>query len=96
MLHKLPTFAVEFDPNALALYRREFSGDLRSIHLLSDFPEVALSCGVAFLGFDAGYIFPTTRELLSEVDYFVWEWGVENIINTPFGSVSNLVAGIRD
>ena len=84
------------DPNALALYRREFYGDLGSISLLSDFAEVALSCGVAFLGFDAGYIFTRTKELQSEVIDLVSRWGIENINITPMGAVANLVAGTRD
>lgn len=84
------------DPNALALYRREFYGKLGSISLLSGFGEVSLSCGVAFLGFDPGYIFPRTKELLSEEIGLLNKWGVENIINTPFGSVANSVAGTRD
>jgi replicative superfamily II helicase len=84
------------DPNALALYRREFSGELGPMSLLSDSPEIGLSCGVAFLGFDAGYIFSTTRELLSEISNLVKVWQIEDIISTPFGSVASVVAGTRD
>lgn len=84
------------DPNALALYRREFAGDLSDLGLLSGFHEVALSCGIAFLGFDVGFVFQLTGSLRTEVESLERDWGVDTILSTPFGSAAGVTFGIRD
>jgi hypothetical protein len=86
----------ELDPNALAIYHREFGTDLGGVGLLSNFQEVALSCGVAFLGFDAGYLYPITRSIRDEIETLVKEWEVESILSTPFGSAASAALGTRD
>jgi len=83
------------DPNALALYRREFGGDLGNIDLLSSFQEVALSCGVAFLGFDVRYVFQFTDSLRREVERLEQDWDVGTIFSTPFGSASGVAFSVR-
>lgn len=86
----------ELDPNALAMYHREFGADLGEVGLLSHFQEVALSCGVAFLGFDAGYVYPVTKSIRDEIETLVREWEVESILSTPFGSAAYVALGARD
>ena len=86
----------ELDPNALAMYHREFGADLGEVGLLSHFHEVALSCGVAFLGFDAGYLYPVTKSIRNEIETLVREWEVESILSTSFGSAAYVALGTRD
>jgi hypothetical protein len=85
------------DPNAIAMYRREFAGELsEEVGLLSHFNEVALSCGVALLGFDPGYIFPVTRSVQTEIGNLVRDWEIQTILSTPFGAVASVTLGARD
>jgi superfamily II DNA/RNA helicase len=83
------------DPNALALYRREFAGGLKDLGLLSGF-QVALAFGVAFLGFDVGFIFQSSKSLRSEIESLEREWGIDTIFSTPFASAAGVVLGTRD
>ena len=84
------------DPNAMALYRREFAGDLGDLGLLSGLQEVALSCGVAFLGFDVGFTFQFTDSLRREIEGLERDWGVDTVFSTPFGSAAGVAFGTRD
>ena len=84
-----------FDPNAIALYRREFAGDLSNLGLSQGFQEVALSCGVAFLGFDVGFVFQFTNTLQREVRNLEREWDVNSIFSTPLGSAAGVAFGVR-
>jgi hypothetical protein len=85
------------DPNAIAMYRREFADDLsEEAGLLSHFNEIALSCGVALLGFDPGYVFPVTRSLQNEIEGLVRDWEVQTILSTPFGAAASVALGARD
>lgn len=84
------------DPNALAMYRREFADDLNDLGLLSHFREVAISCGIALLGFDAGYIYDVTRNIRNEVENLVAEWAVDDIISTPFAAAAYVASGSRN
>jgi hypothetical protein len=86
----------ELDPNALATYQREFAADLAELGLLSHHREVALSCGVAFLGLDVGYVYRVTRSLRDEVGSLVARWQVDDIFSTPFGSAAGVASGVRD
>jgi hypothetical protein len=85
------------DPNAIAMYRREFAGDLsEEAGLLSHFYEIALSCGVALLGFDPGYVFPVTRSIQNEIGNLVRDWEIQTILSTPFGAAASVALGARD
>ena len=86
----------ELDPNALAIYQREFAADLPELGLLSHHHEVALSCGVAFLGLDVGYVYRVTRSLRDEVGGLVARWQVDDIFSTPFGSAAGVASGVRN
>jgi len=83
------------DPNAIALYRREFAGSLNDLGLLSG-SQVALTFGVAFLGFDVGFIFQSGKSLRSEIESLEREWGIDTIFSTPFASAAGVVLGTRD
>lgn len=85
------------DPNAIAMYRREFATDLdEEMGLLSHFYEVALSCGVALLGFDPGYVYPVTRNIRGEIENLERGWEVESILSTLFGSAASVALGTQD
>ena len=86
----------ELDPNALAIYQREFAADLAELGLLSHHHEVALSCGIAILGLDVGYVYRVTRNLRDEVGSLVGRWQVDDIFSTPFGSAAGVASGVRD
>lgn len=85
----------ELDPNAIAVYQQEFSANLPEISLLEGFQELSLSCGIAFLGFDVGYIFSVTRIVREEVDSLVQNWDVADIFSTPFGSAAGVALATR-
>lgn len=84
------------DPNALALYRREYSGRLNQPSLIPDFQLVSLSCGVSFLGFDVRYVYQLTSNIEQEINALVRVWGVDDIGSTMYGAVANVASGIRD
>lgn len=85
----------DLNPNALAIYRRIHS-ELGNLRLLEDFGEIALACGVAFLGMDTRYVFDVTRNLRDEVNRLVPDWEVQDIFSTPFGSAAGVALGVRD
>lgn len=84
------------DPNALALYRREYSGRLNQPSLIRDFQLVSLSCGVSFLGFDVRYVYQLTSNIEQEINALVRVWGVDDIGATIYGAAANVASGIRD
>jgi hypothetical protein len=84
------------DPNAIALYRREFAGHLKELGLVPGFEDIALSCGVVFLGFDVGLIFRITRSLRDDVKRLEREWGINSIFSTPFGAAAGVALGTLD
>ncbi|HML41259.1 MAG TPA: DEAD/DEAH box helicase [Bellilinea sp.] len=84
------------DPNAVAIYRREFPNGLGETTLVPDFQQAGLSCAVAFLGYDIKYVFNTTTKLRQEINTLAQIWNVDNIESTIYGAVSNLVIGIRE
>jgi hypothetical protein len=84
------------DPNALALYRREYSGRLNKPSLIPDFQLVSLSCGVSFLGFDIRYVYQLTSNIEQEINALVRAWGVDDIGSTMYGAVANIASGVRD
>jgi len=84
------------DPNAIAIYKREFSNGLGEPALIPDFQQVALSCAIALLGFDVKYTFQTTSRIRGEITSLVSLWEVDSIENTIYGAVANVILGIRD
>ncbi len=86
----------ELSPNALAVYSQEIAANLPDVSLLSDFAVVSLCCGVAFLGFDVGYIYRVTRSIRNEVGQFVKSWDVPNIFSTPYGAAAGVASATRD
>jgi hypothetical protein len=85
------------DPNAIAIYRREFASELNEeLGLLSHFYEIALSCGVALLGLDPGYVFPVTRSVRTEIENLIRDWEIQTILSTPFGAAASVTLGVRD
>ncbi len=85
----------ELTPNALAIYQR-FGPELNELSLLNHFEEVALSCGVAFLGLNVDYVFRIGRNLREEIRTLVSEWQVQDIFTTPFGSAAGVALGTRN
>jgi len=85
----------ELTPNALAIYQR-FGPDLNELSLLSHFEEVALSCGVAFLGLNVDYVFRIGRSLREEIGTLISEWQVQDIFTTPFGAAAGVALGTRN
>lgn len=86
----------DLDPNAIAIYRRIRSLLAERMSLVPDFYDIALSCGVALLGFDVGYVFPVTRGIRREISETLSNWGVDDILSTPFGAAANTAMGVRD
>ncbi len=84
------------DPNALALYRREHSGQLDEPTLIPNFQLVSLSCGVAFLGFDVNYVYQLTKSTEEEVRLLVDAWEVDDISSTIYGAAAYVASGTRD
>ncbi len=84
------------DPNAIALYRREFPAGLSVLNLIPDFQLAALSCGIAFLGFDVKYIYSFTSNIRAEVVYLVNAWNIDEIGSTLYGAAANVASGVRD
>lgn len=73
----------ELDPNAIAIYNREAKSNLSSVSLFQNFPAVSLSCGIAFLGFDARYIYNTNDQILKEIRQIASEWDIADVFNLP-------------
>jgi len=84
------------DPNASALYRREFAGRLGDLKLVSGHQEVALACGVAFLGFDVASIFERTDLLRTEAESLQGAWAVDSVLSTPLASALGVALGVRE
>ena len=85
----------ELDPNAIAIQRRDAGIDLADLGLLTHFPEVAVSCGVALLGMDVGYLFGVTDHIKSEVRALEIQWDVDSIYSTPFGAAAGVALATR-
>lgn len=85
----------ELDPNAIAIQRRDAGIDLADLGLLTHFPEVAVSCGVALLGMDVGYLFGVTDHIKSEVRGLESQWDVDSIYSTPFGAAAGAALATR-
>jgi len=86
----------ELNPNAIAVYQREFAEQLGDLDLLNNHPEIALSCGVGFLGLDVNYVYRITNNLRNQISRLVNEWDVEEIFATPFGSAAGVASATRD
>jgi superfamily II DNA/RNA helicase len=86
----------DLDPNALALYKREYPKGIDEYKLIPDFQLVSLSCGIAFLGFDIKYIYQLTSRIREEVDFLEAAWELDDIVLTTFGAAANLAFGVRD
>lgn len=87
----------ELDPNAIAVYYQEASNTIPSeLSLLSNQTEVALCCGVGFLGFDVGYIYGVTRSLREEINRLLSAWNIPNMFSTPYGSAAGIAFAVRD
>ncbi|MFC1930684.1 DEAD/DEAH box helicase [Chloroflexota bacterium] len=86
----------ELDPNALAIYRREFAGNLPLEGFIMNFQEAALSCAVSFLGFDINYIYRATQNLQTEIAGLVASWEVEDVFSSPFGAAAGIISATRD
>lgn len=84
------------DPNAIAIYNQEAKSKLSAVSLFSEFTDVSLCCGVAFLGFDVGYIYNTTKRLRAEISKIETEWGIEDIFKMPCGSAAGVALATRD
>ncbi|MBK8903106.1 MAG: DEAD/DEAH box helicase [Anaerolineaceae bacterium] len=84
------------DPNALALYKREYSKGLSNPRLIPEFQIISLSCGVAFLGFDVKYIYELTSSIEYEVNLLVSTWEIDEISFTIYGAAANVASGVRD
>jgi hypothetical protein len=87
----------ELNPNAIAVYSQEASNNLPAqLNILSNQSEVALSCGISFLGFDVGYIYRVTKRLRDEINRLLSEWDIDDIYSTPYGSVVGVALAVRD
>ncbi len=86
----------DLDPNAIAIYRRESALLSDQLRLISNFEEIALSCGIALLGFDVGYLYPVTGAIRNEVTDLLGSWSIDDILSTPFGAAAEVASGARD
>src|ERR1043166_3020832 len=86
----------ELNPNALAIYNEELVGNLPELSLLTDFPNIALCCAVALLGFDVGYVFETTRQLQRQAEDLLARWALNDISVTPQGAAVGVASAARD
>ncbi len=78
------------DPNALALYRREFPNGCEDYSIFPDFQYASLACGVSFLGFGTGYLYSLTDRIAQQRESTEAEWGVS--LNSTFYGASITVA----
>lgn len=78
------------DPNALALYRREFPNGCDDYSIFPDFQYVSLACGVSFLGFGTGYLYSLTDRIAQQRESTEAEWGIS--LNSTFYGASIAVA----
>lgn len=78
------------DPNALALYRREFPNDCDDYSIFPDFQSASLACGVSFLGFGTGYLYSLTDRIAQRRKSTEAEWGIS--LNSTFYGASIAVA----
>jgi hypothetical protein len=85
----------ELNPNAIALYRREFEARMPLRSFVTDASETALECGVALLGMDTRYVAIRGRELASEIRANIDEWAVGAIDDTIFAAAAGVVQGAR-
>ncbi len=86
----------ELDPNAIAIYNRELKSNLTKVSLFDEFTNVSLCCGVAFLGFDIGYINDTTKAIRAEISQIETEWDISDVFDLPCGSAAGVALGTRD
>jgi len=86
----------ELNPNAIAIYQREFAGKLGDLDLINNYQEVALSCGVGFMGLDVNYIYRVTGNLQNQTRRLVTRWDIKDILTTPFGSAAGVAIATRD
>jgi superfamily II DNA/RNA helicase len=86
----------KLDPNALALHYREFAGNWEEMSLLAECSEIALSCGVALLGFDAKAVYAIAEDTETQVQRLTERWEIDSMLCTPFGAASEVAFGTRD
>jgi len=85
----------DLNPNALALYRREFAARMPWRSFVTESSETALECGVALLGMDTRYVATRGRTLASEIRDSVDDWGVGAVDDTIFAAAAGVVQGAR-
>lgn len=73
------------DPNALALYRREFPNGCDDYSIFPDFQHASLACGVSFLGFGTSYLYSLTDRIEQQRENTEAEWGI-SLSSTFYGA----------
>lgn len=85
----------QLDPNATAIYVREFASR-QTLPSLESNPElVALSLGTALLGVDANYLFPALRKLRGDIARLSEAFDTSDLLGTPYEAIASVVAGVR-
>lgn len=83
-------------PNAMAILRKNLV-DLDQLPMEIDyFKDIALTLGIALLGFDIKYVYKATKGLKNLITKLESYWDIPSIFDTPFGSSVGLALGTRD
>ncbi len=86
----------ELNPNAIAVYNQEVGSNLTPVSLFSEFTNISLYFGVAFLGFDVSYIYKTVKNIQAEIRQAIIDWDIDDIFSTPYGAAAGVALGTKD
>jgi hypothetical protein len=86
----------QLDPNAIAIFARIKSLVKPDLSLIYNSEEIALSCAVSLLGMNADYVYRLTNQIRAQINFYVAEWEVESIFDTPFGASGGVALATRN
>jgi hypothetical protein len=86
----------EINPNAIAIYKREFPDGPGFRGLTNRVNELALALGAGLLATDLRYVFDATTRLLTELETLSRTWGIPRFRETIFGAASETALACRD
>mgnify|MGYP000093886243 CR=1 FL=1 len=86
----------EVAPNSMALYRRTNFSEIGYLELVDYYEEIALLSAVRLLSFDVNGVYSLTEAVHQNSQALLSEWGISNILHTPFGAAVNVSSACRD